>query len=88
MVSHGHIIHNGKRTTVPSERVFVNDTVSIREGSKKSVLFSNVAEKTKDYKLPNWLTFDVEKLIGKIVGKPKNSEGYIDLNTVLEFYSR
>jgi small subunit ribosomal protein S4 len=88
MVSHGHITLNGKKTTVPSERVQVGDIVAVREGSKKSVLFADMANKMKEYTCPNWLAFDVESLKGKVQGKPKNNEGYIDLNTVLEFYSR
>jgi small subunit ribosomal protein S4 len=88
MVSHGHILVNGKKTTVASQRVQVGDIIAIREGSKKSVLFSDMVTKMKDYTCPNWLMFNAESLSGKIQGKPKNTEGYIDLNTVLEFYSR
>lgn len=88
MVSHGHFTVNGKKTTVPSLQVSVGDIVAVREGSKKSVLFSDMANKMKEYTCPNWLNFNTESLSGKIQGKPKNTEGYIDLNTVLEFYSR
>jgi len=88
MVSHGHIIINGKKTTVPSQRVQVGDIIAVREGSKKSVLFSDMVNKMKEYTCPNWLAFNAESLSGKIQGKPKNIEGYTDLNTVLEFYSR
>jgi small subunit ribosomal protein S4 len=88
MVSHGHITLNGKKTTVPSERVQIGDIIGVREGSKKSVLFADMINRMKDYNCPNWLIFDIESLKGKVQGKPKNNEGYIDLNTVLEFYSR
>lgn len=88
MVSHGHIIVNGKKTTVASQRVKIGDIIAVREGSKKSVLFADMVNKMKEYNCPNWLIFDAEKLEGKVQGKPKNNEGYIDLNTVLEFYSR
>ena len=88
MVSHGHITVNRKKNTVASYRVQVGDIIAVREGSKKSVLFSDMANKMKDYNCPNWLTFNIESLSGKVQGKPKNIEGYIDLNTVLEFYSR
>jgi len=88
MVSHGHILVNGKKTTVASHHVKVGDIISVREGSKKSVLFSDMANKMKEYTCPNWLTFNIESLSGNVQGKPKNVEGYIDLNTVLEFYSR
>jgi len=88
MVSHGHILLNDKKTTVPSAEVKVGDTISVREGSKKSPLFKDIVTKSKDYTCPNWLTFNPEALSGKVQGKPKNVEGFLDLNTVLEFYSR
>ncbi|MEI6659978.1 MAG: 30S ribosomal protein S4 [bacterium] len=88
LVSHGHITVNGKRITVASHHVKVGDAIVIRGGSQKSPLFADMAKKLKDYNAPNWLSFDAEKLAGTISGKPKNTEGYVDLNTVLEFYSR
>jgi len=88
IVSHGHIILGNKKTTVASAQVKVGDTISVREGSKKSPLFADIIKKSKDYTCPNWLTFNPETLSGAVQGKPKNNEGFIDLNTVLEFYSR
>jgi small subunit ribosomal protein S4 len=88
MVSHGHIVVNGVKSTVPSQRLKIGDTISVRDGSRKSVLFSDMVNKTKEYTCPNWLVFDASNLTGKVQGKPKNTEGFIDLNTVLEFYSR
>lgn len=88
MVSHGHITVNGRKTTVPSQRIKKGDVIGIREGSKGSVLFTNLDKKLKDYTLPSWLKFDVAQLQGGVEGKPENTEGFLDLNTVLEFYSR
>jgi small subunit ribosomal protein S4 len=88
MVSHGHITVNGKKTTVASQRVKIGDVITVRLGSQKSVLFADMVKKMKEYTCPNWLTFSAETLSGKVTGKPKNIEGFLDLNTVLEFYSR
>lgn len=88
MVSHGHITVNGKKTTVASLRVKVGDKIAVREGSKKSPLFADMAKKLKEYTIPNWLKFNVDTLSGSVDGKPNNNEGYLDFNTVLEFYSR
>ncbi len=88
MVSHGHITVNGKKINVASHNLREGDVVAVREGSKKSVLFGDMATKLKDYNCPNWLTFNIDSLSGNVQGKPKNIEGFIDLNTVLEFYSR
>ncbi|MFA7315868.1 MAG: 30S ribosomal protein S4 [Candidatus Paceibacterota bacterium] len=88
LVSHGHITVNGKKVTVASHRVRVGDIIAVRLGSQKSPLFTDMDTKLKDYTTPNWLSFDIGKLSGNVAGKPKNTEGYLDLNTVLEFYSR
>jgi small subunit ribosomal protein S4 len=88
LVSHGHITVNGKRITVASHRIKVGDIIAVRGGSQKSPLFADMAKKMKEYTMPNWLTFTAETLSGTIAGLPKSVEGYLDLNTVLEFYSR
>ena len=88
MVSHGHFLVNGKRTTVPSYKLKVGDAVTAREGSKGSVLFTNIGERLKSYNQPAWLSFDQASIEGKVIGKPKNTEGFLNLGSVLEFYSR
>ena len=88
MVSHGHFIVNEHKITVPSYELKPGDVIKIREGSKGSKLFENLETRLKDYKTPNWLSFDVSKLEGKVLEKPKNIETFLDLNAVLEFYSR
>ena len=88
MVSHGHFIVNNKRVTIPSYELKSGDIIKIREGSKGKKIFSAIAEKLKDYNPPVWVSFDVGTGEGKILDKPKNTESFIDLNAVLEFYSR
>lgn len=88
MVSHGHLVINDKKITIPSFEVKVGDILKIREGSKNKKIFDNLVEKNKDYQIPAWLSFDFIKREGKILAKPKNTETFLDLNTVLEFYSR
>lgn len=88
MVSHGHFLVNDKRVTIPSYEVKPGDVIKIREGSKTKKLFDNLAEKLKDYSAPAWVAYDVAKLEGKVLAKPKNTETFLDLNAVLEFYSR
>lgn len=88
MVSHGHFIVAGHKVTVPSYKVKVGDIIQVREGSKTKKVFENLNEKMKEYKAPNWLSFDPAKMEGKIIGKPVNSETFLDLNAVLQFYSR
>jgi len=88
MVSHGHFIVNDKKVTIPSYEVKSGDIIKIREGSKAKKIFNNIAQNLKDYNPPVWLSFDLNSTEGKILDKPKNTEGFLDLNAVLEFYSR
>ncbi len=88
MVSHGHFIVNDKKVTIPSYEVKVGDVIKIREGSKAKKIFEGLTEKLKDFNSPEWIAFDLGKVEGKILSKPKKVETFIDLNAVLEFYSR
>ena len=91
MVSHGHILVNGRRVTVPSYQVSQGDVITIREGSKKSNLFGTVLdERIKERQTPSWISFDMEKREAKIQGAPKvvPTEIAFDLGAVIEFYSR
>ncbi|MFA6523947.1 MAG: 30S ribosomal protein S4 [Candidatus Paceibacterota bacterium] len=88
MVSHGHFIVNDHKVTIPSYEVKVGDVIKIREGSKTKKIFENLVEKVKDYNPPAWVSFDAVKMEGKVLAKPKNTEIFLDLNAVLEFYSR
>ncbi|MBI5005051.1 MAG: 30S ribosomal protein S4 [Candidatus Lloydbacteria bacterium] len=91
MVGHGHVLVNGKRTTIPSYRLRSGDIISIRGGSKDSVLFGE-AIKTRAEKqvLPAWLVFDSKKFEGSVRAHPSLDATVMpyDLKAVIEFYSR
>ena len=88
MVSHGHFIVNDQRVTIPSFEIKTGDIIKIREGSKGKKIFENLTDRLKDYNGPKWVVFDLSNTEGRILEKPKNTEGFLDLNAVLEFYSR
>ncbi len=88
LVSHGHFVVNGKRSTVPSQEVHVGDVITVREGSRKSKVFAEFQVNIKNYTWPNWLKLVPEQLTAEVVAKPKNTEQFLQLDTVLEFYSR
>lgn len=90
MVSHGHIMVNGRRVTIPSYHLSLKDTVSVRPGSASSKMYEDLDTRAKDIKVPNWVRFDISKRQAEIVGAPvyDPSDGLLDLSAVLEFYSR
>ncbi|MCR4311548.1 MAG: 30S ribosomal protein S4 [Candidatus Taylorbacteria bacterium] len=89
-VSHGHILVNGTRVTVPSYNLKATDKIQIREQSAQKGVFAGLAERIKDNLPPSWLQFDPETRTGGIQGKPKmvKSELLFDMAAVLEFYRR
>lgn len=88
LVSHGHFTVNGKKVTIPSYSVRIGDIVAVREGSRKSSIFSDFDKKVKNYTWPNWLKLVPESLQAEVAAMPKNEEQFLQLDTVLEFYSR
>lgn len=88
LVSHGHFVVNGVRTTIPSYEVRVGDKITVREGSRGSKAFADFVKKSKEVTVPNWLRVDPENLSAEVISKPKNGEQFLQLETVLEFYSR
>ncbi len=88
LVAHGHIVLNGKKTDIPSAKVTVNSVVSVREGSKTAKVFTAIADKLKDAKVPTWIQADHANLSGVMVARPVTMDLTIDVQKVLEFYSR
>jgi len=92
LVSHGHLVVNGVRITTPSHHIKKGDTVTVREGSRRSPLFTRFTEEGKGETraIPQWLSFDVTALKADVVGEPAYtpSETTLDYATVFEFYSR
>lgn len=90
MVSHGHVTVNGKRLTVPSHKVTINDVIAVREGSKSTALFETLTDTHESAAVPSWLTFNVKTLTGEMRSRPayEPSETMFDPQQVLEFYSR
>lgn len=91
MVSHGHMTVNGRRVTVPSIRVKKDDKIAIRKASLNKGLFFELEEKIKERgAAPSWLKFNLPKKEAVVQGRPKLEPGksLLDLNTVIEFYSK
>lgn len=88
MVSHGHILVNGKKTTIASAQLKKGDVITVREGSKSSPLFKELALKLKSYKTPEWLTWNAATLSGTVGGSPVHPDPFLQFQSVIEFYSR
>ncbi len=90
LVSHGHILVNGTRVTIPSYQLVTGDKISIRPGSKDKTVFKGLSDKLKNYKMPKWLKFDPNLMEVEVISEPNalDSGSTLNLNSVMEFYSR
>lgn len=90
LVSHGHILVNGKRITIPSHRIAKGDSLTVREGSRTSVLFAGKSEEAEGGRVPQWLSTDKSALTVEVTGEPLYApvESGLDYATVFEYYSR
>lgn len=87
MVSHGHVLVNGKKVNIPSYKLVVGDTVSI-DSTAFSIPEVKKATEEKDIKLPAWL--ERKALVGKVSATPKREDitEPISEMDIVEFYSR
>ncbi|MCB9810911.1 MAG: 30S ribosomal protein S4 [Candidatus Nomurabacteria bacterium] len=90
IVSHGHILVNGKKLSIPSHRVRIGDVISVREGSKQTGPFVQIADTHESAGVPNWLSIDIKKLSAKMNAVPvyNPAETLFDPEQVMEYYSR
>lgn len=90
MVSHGHILVNGKKVNIPSYQVKKSDVIRIKETSQGINLFKDLKTVLKKQETPQWLSFDSRKLEAKVLGKPNlDDAGKVgELDMIIEFYSR
>ena len=88
LVSHGHILVNGKKVNIPSYRVRVGEQVALAEKSKTSPLFLKMSEKLAKLEAPGWLGLEAKNLSAKVLNAPTSNEPGYDAKSIIEFYSR
>lgn len=92
LISHGHILVNGKRVTIGSYRLKLNDEVTVQAKSQKMVVIKeSLKEYTKSGVYP-WMDLNPDEMKGKINAFPQRSEvaDLLDVNVqlIVELYSR
>ncbi len=88
--SHGLFMVNGRRVDVPSIEVRPGDVIEVRDRSKKSPVFPAIFDENTHYEVPDWLKADPKKFTIEVVGlpEPKHFEQLINVQPIVEFYSR
>jgi small subunit ribosomal protein S4 len=90
LVSHGHFVVNGRRTTIPSYRVRPQDKIEVRNGSQGNSYFKQLGEALEEDRVPAWLKLDAKAMVANVVDLPARDD--IDTNVneqlIVEYYSR
>jgi len=86
IVSHGHVLVNGKKVDIPSFRVSIGDEITLKPGIQK-IVRENM-ETMPGHNVPGWLMFDPSTLTAKVTADPTPDEIPFDvnMNLIVEFY--
>ncbi|MEK7621754.1 MAG: 30S ribosomal protein S4 [Patescibacteria group bacterium] len=89
VVSHGHILVNGKRVTIPSYTISVGDMIGVRSQSRDNGVFREASARLKEYEPPSWLLYTNDRE-AKVVAPPalEAAESNLNLSAIIDFYSR
>ena len=90
LVTHGHILVDGKKVDIPSYLVKPGQVISVRSKSRDMQHLKELREQGSKNTIPKWLELDAENLSGKVMALPQRDD--IDLtleeHLIVEFYSR
>lgn len=87
MVSHGHILVNGKRLNIPSYRVKVGDKISVSDKFIANEINKKMIEDNQTEIIPS---LSRTNTVGELIRMPKSEEiaNPVEYQLVIEFYSR
>ena len=90
MVGHGHVTVNGKKVSIPSYALKVNDVVSVKGSNVSKQLATKGLEISTSRAVPEWLSLNKEEFKGTVMRIPTRDEIQPIANeqAVVEFYSR
>jgi small subunit ribosomal protein S4 len=90
LVSHGHILHNGRKVTVPSALVRPGDNIAAREKKSTRDLIRRFMADNSARAVPPWLTVSRDELTASVSVLPTRDiiPTLADEQQVIEFYAK
>ena len=90
VVTHRHVLVNGKVVNIPSYKVTPGDVIEIKEKSKSLQRFKDIVEANGGVAVPAWMESSTETLSGKVNEKPLREQIDVPVNETLivELYSK
>ena len=90
MVSHGHVLVNGRKVNIPSYALKVNDVIEIKDSSASRQMANANMEMSTSRAVPDWLSLNKDAYRGVVMRVPTKDDIQPIANeqSVVEFYSR
>ncbi|QKF65445.1 30S ribosomal protein S4 [Campylobacter corcagiensis] len=90
LVSHGHILVDGRRVDIPSYRVEAGQKVEIREKSKENPQIQRAIDLTAQTGIAGWVDVEKDKKFGIFTRIPEREEIQIPVEErfIVELYSK
>ena len=91
LVSHGHVLVNGRKVDIPSFQVKVGDEITIREGSRSNVHIQSAFQTASGRGRPGWLeVVSADDMRGRVVALPRREDIGQNINEqlIVELYSK
>ena len=90
LVRHGHILVDGKKTTIPSYQVKPGQTIAVKEASRKNDFVRQSVETARGRGIPDWLELNPEDFTGRVLALPTREDIKLPIQEqlIVELYSR
>ncbi len=90
LVRHGHIQVDGRKTTIPSYQVRQDQTVSVKEKSRKNDFIRQSLDTVRGRGVPAWLELDADNYTGRVVALPTREDIKLPIEEqlIVELYSK
>ncbi len=88
LVSHGHVLVNGKKISIASYPVSANDRISFRSGQTYEIPYIKQVMEDKNRIMPDWLERAEKEAQVKSLPSQESYAEPVDMALVIEFYSK
>lgn len=90
LVTHGHVVVNGKRVNKPGYLLDAGDVIEVREKCKKNINVLGAMDAAAARVIPEWLSLDKSSVKGSVQALPKREQLSQSVNEqlIVELYSR
>ena len=90
LVRHGHILVDGRKTSIPSYQVRAGQKIVVREGSRQNGQIRGALESALGRGVPEWLTLDADNFTGTVQALPTREDIKLPVQEqlIVELYSR